>query len=429
MTQFPRWRFLSCLTALLAVCWSGCSSLQSIHGIPSVPANRLPGEIIGGPTKEAMIQISMSRLRQQRPAVYQLGPGDILGIYIETVLGEAEKAPPVHFPEDGSQPPAIGYPIPIREDGTVALPLVSPIDVAGLTLAQATDAIRKAYTTDQQILPEGKDRIIVTLIRRREHRVLVIREESGGAEGILKRGTGFAVDLPAYENDLLHALNATGGLPGIDAENEILIYHGGFVDTAERDLLIASLHSGCDPCMPPPLIPDEPNVVRIPIRYYPTHPPTFTESDIILQTGDIVLIRARDDEKFYTGGALPGGEFLLPRDYDLDILQAIAVAGGTLGSGGVGLAQAGTGGFAGGGATGASVAPSRAIVLRKLPNGGQVPIRINLQQALIDPGQRILIQPEDVIIVQYTFGEELYLAALNMIRFNFLFSGFSGRGM
>ncbi len=39
------------------------------------------------------------------------------------------------------------------------------------------------------------------------------------------------------------------------------------------------------------------------------------------------MIQSRDREKFYTGGVLGGGEHLLPRDYDLDILVAIAIAG------------------------------------------------------------------------------------------------------
>src|SRR5207248_11505731 len=137
------------------------------------------------------------------------------------------------------------------------------IKLTGLTLTQATLAIRRSYTVDRKILPEGKDRIIVTLQRRRKHKVLVVREESGnqGAGGgtiggsggglglgLLKRGTGAVVALEAYENDLLHALNATGGLPGLDAQNEILIFRGTGMDAALRDKLLADLNLGRDPC-------------------------------------------------------------------------------------------------------------------------------------------------------------------------------------
>ena len=46
-------------------------------------------------------------------------------------------------------------------------------------------------------------------------------------------------------------------------------------------------------------------VVRIPLRLPPDEPPPFRPEDVVLQTGDIVFIEARDTEVFYTGGLLP----------------------------------------------------------------------------------------------------------------------------
>jgi hypothetical protein len=66
--------------------------------------------------------------------------------------------------------------------------------------------------------------------------------------------------------------------------------------------------------------------------------------------------------------------------------------------------------------------------MRKVPGGGQIPIRIDLNLAITDSGQRILIQAEDVILLQYTFDEELINALLNLVQFNFLFNGFNGGG-
>ena len=84
--------------------------------------------------------------------MYMLGPRDILGIFIEGVLGRVEESPPVHFPDQPNLPPAIGYPIPIREDGTLSLPLIPPINCTGLSLAQTEYEIRKAYTVNRAIL-------------------------------------------------------------------------------------------------------------------------------------------------------------------------------------------------------------------------------------------------------------------------------------
>ncbi len=416
------------LVVLVSFC--GCSTLDCLKGVPSVAVKRLPRSFFGRPRSE-MVEISLSRLRQVPPKVYQLGPNDTLGIYIENVLGQPDQAPPVNFPEDGSKPPSIGFPIPIREDGTVALPLVEPIEVAGLTLAQATDEIRAAYTINKKILPEGKDRIIVTLQRPRMERIMVVREEGGptnGAQnmlsganfgGLTKRGTGKTVDLPAYENDLLHALNETGGLPGLDAENEVLIVRGGFQDARQRELLMAQMAACRNPCECPAQIPDDPNVTRIPIRYYPEQPPSFNTEDIILKTGDIVFVQSRDREQFYTGGAVGGGAHLIPRDYDIDILQAVAIAGGSFGAGGSGLARAG---MLNGGAGSMStpIPPSRAIVIRKTCNGQTVAIRVDLRKAISDTSQRILIQPEDLILVQFTCPEEIANFLLRSFQINAL---------
>jgi hypothetical protein len=398
---------------------SGCTSLHlSLHGPDAVPANKVPGIVMARPRGD-MQEISLSRLRQTPPEHYQLGPNDILGIYIENVLGKSEEPPPVHFPEKGERDPSIGYPIPIREDGTIALPLISAMKIEGLTIEQATSKIRKAYTKDQRLLPEGKDRIIVTLIKRRTYQVLVIREEAGSKDGVTKRGDGHLIDLPAGENDLLHALNMTGGLPGTDAKNEVLIIRDDGNLGARYDEVVSSIKLSKQPCACPPIIPDAPNVTRIPLRFHPDQPPSFKESDIVLNKGDIVMIQSRDREKFYTGGVLGGGEHLLPRDYDLDILGAIAIAGGPLGSTGAMLSQSpGLGGR--GGRNGGPLPPSSAIVVRKLCDGSQIPIKVDLNRALTDSSQRILIQPDDMIIVRYTCAEEVINTALGLLQFNFL---------
>ena len=104
---------------------------------------------------------------------------------------------------------------------------------------------------------------------------------------------------------------------------------------------------------------------------------------------------------------------LLPRDYDLDALQAMALAGGSLGGNGR-AAQGGGGG--GGGARGGginafgvdtSVPPGLLYILRKTPCNGQIAIEVDLAQAINDPKARPLVQPGDTLILQYKCEEEL----------------------
>lgn len=411
-----------CIVPLMAL--TGCKALTG--GVHAIPVNRIPADILERPKEDAQM-ISIGRLRQDPPKEYMLGPNDVLGLYIENVLGEEGQNPPVHFPETGDQPPALGFPVPIREDGTIQLPFIDPIFLDGKTLSEASDEIRKVYISNQILQPE-QTKIIVTLIRRRAVRVTVIREEGGGREGVTKRGSGQTVELPAYENDVLRALNESGGLPGLDAKNELLIIKSGFQAGQDRDELVSMMLACRDPYDCEQAIPDPEGSVRIPIRYYPENPPKFKQEDIILDDGDIVYIAARDAEKFYTGGVLRGGEHVLPRDYSLDVLEAVALVGGSIESGGTGILQQ-NGGGGGGGGSGLGCAASNLIVLRQLPCGGTIPIKIDLNAALSDPSQRIIVKPGDTLILKYTLEEDLWNAARQLFQINFLLNGFSGGGI
>ena len=426
------------LIALACLMQTGCLMDREIDAIPVA---RVPREILTVDRKDNYKDISLLRLRQDPPESYLLGPGDVLGVYIKGVLGSEEELPPIHFPEDGNRPPAVGLPVPVREDGTLSLPIIEPINVKGMSLVEASNAIKMAYIYPEPIIREGEESIIVTLIQQRKVRVMVIREEAGGQQGVTKRGTGQVVDLPAYENDVLHALGATGGMPGTDAKNEIMIYRGMYQAGVDADSVLNQIcQDNCQDncfCSEAPL-PDPPSVTRVPLRYDPSNPPKFTQEDVILTEGDIVIIRSRDEETFYTAGVLGGGEYPLPRDKDLDILGAVSLARGPLGASGTGVMAIGGGGgggmgggMGGGGMNGgrgsAYCQPSQAIIIRELPCGSQIAIRVNLNRALTNPGERILIQPKDVVLLKYTLGEEVGNVFLSLIQFNFLW-GLGGNG-
>lgn len=406
----------SFLLLVVTITGAGCTSLAS--PISGVPAHRLPPQFLA-PPKNNLIPIDFSRLRQEPPRQYLVDAGDILGIYVEGVLGKPDEVPPVHMPDrDSDLPPAIGFPIPVREDGTLALPLVPPLSIRGLTLSQVENTIRKAYTIDQHILQEGKDRIIVTLMKERTYRIVVMRQD-----GIVSDPTttgvnaeysvrGKTVLLPAYKNDILNALAESGGLPGVNAKNEIKIMRSSMMDARKRDEFVKAFYARTcdDPCLCHPPLPEDPAILRIPLRLPPGEVPTFRPEDVILNDGDLVYIEGREREVFYTGGLLGGGEYQLPRDYDLDVLGALSIAGvGVAGTGGNN--RGGQNNFGGGGVVNASsvggVPPGNLFVLRKTPCNGQIAIQVDLARAARDPSARPLVQPGDILILQYKPGEEL----------------------
>ncbi len=624
---------------LLLVWQAGCAAFRPVQG---VPARYLPEDMkVGDRSNRRTIDLSL--LRQSPPidpatgnVVHRIDGGDVLGVYVEGFVGKSSDPPPVFFPVNNDSPPSFGLPYPVREDGTISLPFVGSVNLRGLTLAEAEERVKQAYLAPRQLIRPDFHRVQVNLQRPRQYRVLVIRQDSRNEPqsnaflgqlniGGVKRGTGKVVNLPVYSNDVLNALTATDGLPGLDADNAVIVIRGrsksqgGALDprwptdldpslmmrsgaAPERPVIRGQsrddpgyLHSenvrqvtfgpprrvqpagatatghgsspnsppssrGFDtntPVAPPRIWPDrndlsptafdspggpgsyppgsagpgsfaarspqgqmpfqpngparngaprepgpspgnsprdnpvpipnpmmsqpamtwgpqpngpqtfesqpnepppngpqfngpqpngmlpggpppgsrtsspsfnpQPNgdpdrrsvidqgpdleaalglgggtldgrhVIRIPIRLGPGETADIRPEDVILYDGDIVFIESRDTEVFYTGGLLGGGQYTLPRDYDLDILQALSLASSRGISGGnrsIGGSSALN--------NDVSISASTAIILRKLPDGGEIPVKVDLYRARTDLSERIVIQPGDYILLQYT---------------------------
>ena len=410
------------IAAAIAMCCSmsiitGCQS--SIPTDSLIPAQEVLNAACCRP--DTTEQINFLALRQTPPEEYTLAKGDTLGIYIQGVTGDKDTPPPVNFPEDPGAQPGLGYPVPIRDDGYISLPLVAPIRVTGLTLADAERRIADAYTKDKEILLEGNEKIIVTLMQRRTYNVLVIREDVqvGNPSDSINRNQVFigqgnstetsSIQLPAGENDVLHALSETGGMPGERARNEIIIFRGG--QGGDVDSLVQEVNA---PVSEQGTRRAEANMIRIPIEAERGQFPNLSEEDITLYDGDVVYIQGRQEEVFYTGGMLEGGRFPLPRDYRIDVLEAIAIAGGS------GAGSAGSGGI---GRTSSVILATQVTVLRKC-GCEQVAIDVDLRYALADPSERVIVQPGDLIILEFRKRELVANTIAQVFTFGGIFNLF-----
>ncbi len=392
---------------------SGCASLFA--PIDAVPAELVPPQFLAAPQANKR-PIDVSLLRHLPPPSYVLDKEDVLGIFVEGVLGKQDEAPPVTMPDRESDlSPGIGFPIPVRDDGTISLPLVEPIPVRGLTVAQTEELVKRRYEEEQILV---RPRVTVTLLRKRTYRVFVVRQDGGVGgndaqlglaqrqRGVFDRSDlssrGFVLQLPAYENDVLNALSQTGGLPGLNAKAEVTILRGDSARTEERlKQLRETYGSGMmnTPGFNPATIAGAESTVTIPLRVGPNEIPTFRPEDVILREGDVVYVESRETEVYYTGALLGGGEWPIPRDYDLDVLGAIAIAGR-----GIGFSSGLDRGLIGGGN---QVPPTELIVLRKLPGNRQLPIRVDLVRATNDPQSRLLVHSGDTLLLRYKPEEEL----------------------
>lgn len=395
-----RWFLVPLLAALLSGS-GGCASLTNPLA-DAMPVRAAPDYLLA-PSKDDEVTIPLTVLSLPADTVYRVAPGDVLGIWIEGILGAANQPPPLHVSvapvlrDQRRSTASVGYPVPVDPEGTITLPLVGSIPVTGKTMSEIQKALVAAYTP--RFLKAGNERILVTLLQPRQVRVLVLRQESqvfttsldGQVVPAGKRGTGQIVELGANENDILHALTLSGGLPSLDVYNKVIVFRNGFRNEVSARALLETFKDQGKPCMMPP------PAASIPLRMKCGHPPLLPPELISLQEGDVVFLEARDREIFFTGGLLPAGEHILPRDRSLDVLEAVARVRGPLLNG-----EFGTNNLAGNlVAPGiGNPSPSLLVVIRKLPGGGQIPIRVDLNRALTDARERLVLQHGDFVLLQ-----------------------------
>ena len=378
-----------------------------------IPVRRLPEEVLGRPRAD-LRQVPLNLLRQTEPAEYKLDRGDVLAVVAEDVIAPATAQVPVQLPSANPQAggvadtAATGFPVPVNDDGSISLPLLPSIPVKGKTLAEVEGLIRD-YSTGkiggvQLIPPGGTARFSVQLLQKRMYTILVQREDgtqqqtigTGGGQGgypilgTAKQQFGQTIRLPAYQNDVLHALNATGGVPGALATDEVTVIRGKY-----------------DPADPLK------NATRIPIRVYPEQRLVIREQDVILGDDDILYVQSEDTATYYTAGLIGAGQFLLPRDSDLRVIEAIARVRGPLVNGGFSqnnfVAQSTTSGLG-------APSPSLVSIVRRMPGNREFTIRVDLDRALRDPRENVLIQPDDILVMQELPGQAIVRYLTQTIR-------------
>ena len=423
------------IATLALSAFSGCITFTK-HAIP---ASRLPNQF-AAPSKSDLLPINFSILGGNPVKEHLLDTGDVIAVSIQGVIPEdTSELPPIitgtqmsiareYYPPKGVlNVPGLGLPLNVRTDGSIQLPLVAPIQARGLTLLELSDKIREAYL-DKEIMKEENDQVNVMLVRSRVNRVLVLREDvaqsnvgliNKGNTILHKRGSAEVIDLPIYESDVLHALASSGGLPGVDAYNEVWVLRKSTMEPHAVVNIKSQIENGQEPEQVINDMPAHLEAIRLPLKLCPDQPIPFTPEDVMLQDGDVVYIQPRRDEYFYTGGLLAGGQIPMPRDEDLDILEAIALANGSVGGLGgtssVAVLRAGAG-------VGNIIPPTRVLILRKLPNGEQLPIRVDLAKAMVDPTERIQVLPGDYVMMYYKPSEMTTNAVLNFFNFSWVFA-------
>ena len=98
-----------------------------------------------------------------------LNQGRVLGFYIEGVLETPGGAAPYLLPPpdpDYDFPETMGWPVPIRKDGTVSLPLIKPVHVQDKSLREVHELVKSAY---KKAFPNETTTIRICLFPERQH--------------------------------------------------------------------------------------------------------------------------------------------------------------------------------------------------------------------------------------------------------------------
>lgn len=491
------WMLLPIFLAML----SGCSAIY--HPYTKTIEHKM--EVLNRMPRSQQRKLDPRLLSQTPPHEHLVDDGDILGVYIEGAPGQDGVELPVRFAADSKVAPTVGYPTPVRSGGFIRIPQVGALHVRGMTTAQIEEQIRrKLVGTNKEIQPD-KDRIHVSLMWTRSVNVMVIRQEETSTTHIMAptngpdadRRSGEVVNLPVFQNDVLHALMKTGGLPNNQAENAVYVFkrtdrvRPGMLASAPPNIVPTnpttkpfaanhiqqatyqqvvgsqlpvpsnpmpqlghslspvptgpgttsgryggydasnayptpqpaqnSMNAGIPPRMmhmveqyPSPAqnaaLPcgpenaansPHPNALRIPLDISDDQPVAFGPNDVILEDGDIILVESREDDSFFTGGLLGGGQYSLPRNTDLDVLDAVLLADSYSRSSQVNTPTRAIGGVSVLNRD-VTVGASRVVVERKTPEGSTARFRVNLYKAMRNPDQRVIIEPGDRVYLEYT---------------------------
>lgn len=430
MTPVFRQYFRSGLTCMAVLCaFLGCNRFKQNAISPYQLTCETAAE-----SRSEKVQIDHRMLGAPIAAEHTVAAGDVLGIYIADILGEREELPTVSYPhfrtKNAPIEPFVGHPVKVEPDGTITLPFIEPLQVAELSLPDVRRLITQEYVDNRGLVKPGRSNVVVSLITPRFFRIYMVRQDTRyNLPGLIttqqseisRRWAGTTLYLEPKEASVLTALMQSGGLPGIDAKNEIWVMKGVDEDKIQECCIpLINQLEGLQPMMIPK---ENSKLIRIPLTQRLGGEMPFEPQDVVLGDGDVVFLPRRDGDAFMTGGMLPTGRFPLPRDRDMDILEAIAVSTGPNFGPAAGVRAPN---YAGGGK--GILPPTDVFIIRRTAKNTQFKIYVDLKKCLDDPTHRVVIRRGDLIIMKFKPHEMAGNLALNLFNLNFTLSRVFGAG-
>lgn len=355
--------------------WLGIGLLMSVvfgcqSGIYS-PANLPPQYDAVNPVDVGSLDLSQLAGIPTRNDVIQ--PGDVLEITIATGL------------EEGSP---VGWPVRTTEAGTVNVPNVGVVRVAGLSLTEAemairTESIRRSVFRDPSVS--------VLLADRRSNQITVLGPVN--QPGIK--------ELPLYQSNLLGAIVAAGGLSSQAGTLVEIRMPGGQQPLDKANADNASVRDAYPGGLPvqqasygTETMPSQPTVVRVDLARLGEQP----SRGQYIPDGSVVNVEHRSPQVIRVIGLVNRpNQFELPLDQEVRLLDALAMAGGRT----IEIAD-------------------KVHVVRNPPGGGEpIVIRASVRKAKHNGEANIRLAAGDLVSVEQTPATLVLQTLRGFVRFGF----------
>ncbi len=351
---------------------------------PAIEASSL-SDAYRMPVRSTAGMLNLASLTVPAPTDYVLGPNDTLQVVVAGLSnpGAGEQIRPIQAR--------------VMASGNVRLPLVGEVYVGGMNLSQAQKAIDGAYSDGILVNPKTS----VSLAEAANFNVPVLGEVNAPGVYALLR----------HENDIAHAVAEAGGLTQFAAE-VIEVHRRLPEEDLVRRLSVSTEESEQLPAVLPTVGPGEQAgtdvakygepkiVIRIPLRCgsptlivdgQPLPQQELSVDDVTLRPGDVVVVPRQPDEVFFVVGPINknsfvnfrvsqldrrlGNAFLLPKDRDVDVVTAVAMAG----------------------YIDPIDSPSTVTVHRSIPGAPPLLIHVDLIAARYSWQENVYVQPGDII--------------------------------
>ncbi len=352
-------RLLAALVLLFPVFLGGCQRANHYYAEDSIFGERLPDRM--RLARQANPQeVDLSRLGGATGTSQTIGVGDVLEVQIAAGLTAGDQSTTATR---------------VQEDGTISLPEIGAIPIAGLE-PQAAEAMIRSEAVRMELYHNPT--VTVSIRQQKMNKVRVLGAVKN--EGLY--------DLPPHASDVVSALAAAGGLTA-EAGDKVEVRNPIGLSGSGRGLAggsglggirsVSSTTSG--------------NMASYTVNLLEAA--KSGEGDYNVQDGAVVMVEKRDPAPIFVQGLVRSpNQYEYPIGQDLRLLQAISLAGGM-----------------------SNQLADKIFVIRQMPNSREpILIQVSYRQAKRSDDSNIRLGPGDVVSVEQTPGT-VFMDALNIIRF------------